>query len=167
MNFISSARQEIKDGPKTMSSQDEKLCDLCRERPATCHIMYGNLDETKDLCEACHQESSSPEDQAARNQIRDAIRNGKCRFCGRPAAGGSGGFIPFLGEQLFLWCEECRKDLAEFSRMPENALSEDDYPFDDEAAQQRLEKESAERERRQEEFMKQKVLNRRSKEGAS
>ena len=155
MKFISSAPQEIKEGPKNMSIQDEKLCDLCRERQATCHIIYGYLDETKDLCEACHEASATPEELASRARIRDAVRNAKCRFCGLPAVGGSDFAFPEV-ETLFIWCEQCRQDLAEFSRRPENALPED-LPDKDEAAMEKLLEEHAEREQRKEEFMKQKV----------
>jgi hypothetical protein len=51
--------------------------------------------------------------------------------------------------------------LVEFAQRPENAIPE--FPFDDEAAQKRVSQQMAERERRQEEFMKRKVLERRSK----
>jgi hypothetical protein len=72
--------------------------------------------------------------------------------------------MPFLGEQLFLWCERCRQDLVEFAERPENAIPE--FPFDDEVAQKRASQQLADRERRQGEFMKQKVLERRSKSDA-
>lgn len=114
------------------------------------------------MCETCYKESASPEELASDQHIRDVIRKGKCRFCGQPAVGGSGGFMPVLGEQFFIWCEQCRQDLVEFAQRPENALPKD-FPFDDAAAQERVSQQLADRERRQEEFMKQKVLERRSK----
>ena len=67
--------------------------------------------------------------------------------------------MPLLGEQLELWCEQCRQDLLEFANRPENALSED-FPFDDAAAQERLSQQLAEREKRQDQFMKKKILAR-------
>ena len=54
--------------------------------------------------------------------------------------------MPALGEQLFLWCEQCRLDLVEFHQKPENAIP--DWPFDDEDAQKRVSQQMAERERR-------------------
>ena len=145
-----------------MTAQEQKLCDRCHERPATCHICCGNTGETKDLCETCYQESASPLELASTKQFRETVRKGKCKYCGQPAVGGSGGFIPVLGEQLFLWCEKCRLDLVEFYQRPENALP-GDYPFDDKAAQERVSQQFAERERRQEEYMRQRVSERRSK----
>jgi hypothetical protein len=69
-----------------------------------------------------------------------------------------------MEEKADFWCKQCRLDLVEFHARPENALPTEDYPFDDEAAQERLSKESAERKQRMEEYMKQKVAERRSKE---
>ena len=143
-----------------MTTQDEKHCDRCHERPATCHICYGLTGETKDLCETCYRASASPEELASSQQIQEAIRSGKCKYCGEPAAGGCGGFMPMLGEQLDLWCEQCRQDLVEFASRPENAIP--DFPFDDEAAQELVPQQLAEHERRQEEFMRWKISERRS-----
>ena len=60
-----------------------------------------------------------------------------------------------------MWCEPCRRDLVEFWQRPENAIQE--WPFDDEAAQERVSQQTAERDQRQEEFMKHRVSERRSK----
>ena len=60
-----------------------------------------------------------------------------------------------MEEQANLWCEPCRLDLVEFSSRPENAIP--DFPFDDEAAQERIPQQLAERERRLQEFMHQRV----------
>jgi hypothetical protein len=51
--------------------------------------------------------------------------------------------------------------LVEFAQRPENAIPE--FPFDDEAAQKRVSQQMADRERRQEEFMRQRVSERRSR----
>jgi hypothetical protein len=51
--------------------------------------------------------------------------------------------------------------LVEFWQRPENAIQE--WPFDDEAAQERVSQQTAERDQRQEEFMKHRVSERRSK----
>ena len=143
-----------------MTTHTDKLCDRCHERPATCHICYGHTGETKDLCETCYRDSASPEELASSQQIQDSIRNGKCKYCGEPAVGGCGGFMPMLGEQLDLWCEQCRQDLVEFGSRPENAIP--DFPFDDEAAQALVSQQLAEYKSRKEEFMKRKISARRS-----
>lgn len=148
-----------------MTAQDQKLCQRCQERPATCHICNGNTGESKHLCEKCYKESASPEELAYSNHFGDIVRNGKCRYCGAPAAGGSavGGILGVMDEKTNLWCEPCRRDLVEFLNLPENAIPE--LPFDDEAAQERASKQLAEREQRQGEFMRRKVSERRSRGG--
>jgi hypothetical protein len=88
------------------------------------------------------------------------IRNGNCKWCGAPAVGGSTGFsIPgVMEEQPDLWCGRCRLDLVEFGRRPENEIP--DFQFDDDAAQERVSQQLAERNRRQTEFMHQRVRER-------
>ena len=149
---------------KLMTAQDQKLCQRCHERPATHHICNANTGKSKHLCEPCYQETASPEELARSNHVREVVRNGKCRYCGAPAAGGSvGSSIPgVMDERPNLWCEPCRRDLVEFLKMPENAIAVVKWPFHDEAAQERISKQTAERERRQEEFMRRKVSERRS-----
>jgi hypothetical protein len=53
-----------------------------------------------------------------------------------------------------------RLDLVEFGSKPENAIP--DFPFDDEAAQERVPQQLAEYVRRKEEFMRQKTAEGRS-----
>lgn len=146
-----------------MTAQVQKLCDRCHERPATCHICYGHSGETKDLCEACYEQSASPVEAGFKKRKEELIRTGSCQYCGAPAKIGTFGFSAIFGEEVKLWCEQCRRDLAEFALRPENALPED-IPFDDEAALERLSQQFAEREHRQKEFMKQRILERRSKD---
>ena len=144
-----------------MTAQDQKLCEKCNEHPATCFICNGNTGESKHLCEQCYRESASAEELASTDNLRDIVRTGQCRFCGQPAVGGSGGSLgALIGAESFLWCEPCRQDLVEFAQRPENAIAA--WPFDDEAAQERASQQMADRERRQDEFMKQKVAVRRS-----
>lgn len=148
-----------------MTARDQKLCERCHKRLATFHICYGHTGESKHLCEQCYRESASPEELASSDHFRDIVRNGKCKFCGQPAVGGSGGSLEALiGREPFLWCEPCRRDLVEFWQRRENAMPE--WPFDDKAAQERVSKQMADRERRQEEFMRQRVSERRSKNDA-
>lgn len=145
-----------------MSSPNQLLCDKCHQRPATCHICYAHTGEKKDLCENCYAEIASPEELASSRHVRDSIQRGKCSYCGEPAVGGSGGIMPLLGEQLHLWCEQCRQDLVEFAQRPENAVPKE-FPVADQAGMKRLAQQFADRERRQEEFMKQRLLERKSK----
>ena len=79
--------------------------------------------------------------------MKQAIRNGKCKYCGAAAVGGSMGH---------LWCETCSLGLVEFGSRPENAIT---YDFDvaDEAKMEQMLQQLAERERRQQEFMRQRV----------
>jgi len=54
-------------------------------------------------------------------------------------------------------------DLREFHKIPGNALSIEEYPFDDPAAQERLSQQNLEWEKRKEEYMKQRIAERKSK----
>ena len=105
------------------------------------------------------QTVSAPELESFRN-FRELVRNGKCKYCGAQAVAGSGGLsIPgVMDRQPELWCKQCSGDLAEFARSPENEIPE--WPFDDEAAQERASRQMAERERRQQEFMEKKIRER-------
>jgi hypothetical protein len=69
-----------------------------------------------------------------------------------------------MEEKADFWCKQCKLDLVEFHARPENAWPTDDYPFDDEAARERLFQETTALEQRLKEFMKQKVAERRTKE---
>jgi protein-arginine kinase activator protein McsA len=120
-----------------MPDKEHGLCESCHEREATQHICYGGTGVSKHLCVTCYDHLASSEELASDRYFRDAIQNGKCKNCGERAAGGCGGLMPLLAEQLELWCEQCRLDLVEFANRPENVLSED-FPFDDPAAQERL-----------------------------
>jgi hypothetical protein len=143
-----------------MTDQDQKLCDNCHERPATSHICYGgHTGEDRSLCQICLKQDS--EIGGLMQRFNEAVRVGHCKYCGAPAETAFGGSSSVLGEHFNLVCRTCYDDLAEFARRPENAVP--DWPFDDEAAQKRMPEQMAERERRQEEFMRQRVLERRSK----
>ncbi len=142
-------------------SEEEKLCDVCHKRPATHHTCYGHTGETRDLCRTCFEQTSSGAELDSLRNFEERIRNGKCKYCGAPAAGGCGGSMPFAEDILDLWCEPCQRDLAEFGKMPENAIPE--FPSDDEAAQERVWQQQLDRERRREEFMKQRLAQRRGR----
>ena len=109
---------------------------------------------------ACFEGTAPPEVLEASRHVHDVVRRGKCKYCGAPAVAASGGLsIPGVKEEhLELWCEQCGRDLVEFNSRPENAIP--DFPFDDEAEQERVAQQLAERERRQQEYMRQKVRER-------
>lgn len=108
----------------------------------------------------CFEQTASPEELEYYRHSEQLIRNGKCRYCGAPAVGGcTGPSIPgVMEEQADLWCEPCRLDLVEFASRPENAIP--DFPFDDDAAQERVAQQTADHERRQREFMRQRIRER-------
>jgi hypothetical protein len=146
---------------RDMADQEQNVCSVCRERPATYHACYGHTGETRDLCVTCFEQTASPAELESYRQCEQMLRNAKCKYCGAPAVGGSMSYgIPgVLDEQnAFWWCEPCRLDLVDFASRPENAI-----PDFDVADETRLEAEShrlAERTRRQEEFMRQRVSER-------
>ena len=64
-----------------------------------------------------------------------------------------------MKEEIHGWCEWCLRDLSEFSARPENKLP-DDLDIDDDAAMKQMEQQLAERKRREREFMRQRVKER-------
>ncbi len=58
-------------------------------------------------------------------------------------------------EETHFWCAQCRKDLIEFNKRPENVIPEDFG--EDDAKWEQQSKQDAERQRRQDEFMRQRV----------
>jgi predicted amidophosphoribosyltransferase len=136
-----------------MSDKDYRFCEVCHTR-ATQFICDGVTGVTKAFCATCYEQSVSPVMWSLVKQFRDTIQSGRCKYCDEPAVRSSG-----FGGHIELWCEQCGQDLAEFAHRPENALPTD-LPFDDVAAQERLLQQLTARDRRQEEFMKQKILER-------
>lgn len=96
--------------------ESTKLCEVCNERAATHHVCEPHLQRTRNLCEICFNAAAIPGMEMWDRRYQEALRTGKCRFCGGQAVAGCGGSIPLLGEQYQFWCEECRKDLAEYSK---------------------------------------------------
>jgi len=142
-----------------MPDEEHNVCEMCLNRKATLHICDSGTGITKHLCPTCCEQAALPDTLRLDQQIRDAIANGRCKYCGQPAAGGCGGLGSIMGQHFTLWCERCRQDLAEFHARPENEFTAG-FPFEDKGAQRRLMQEIAERDLRQEEFMKQKILER-------
>ena len=143
-----------------MSDEEQKVCDVCRERPATHHTCYGHTGKTKDLCLTCFEQTASPAELESYRQSEQVLRNGNCNYCGAPAVGGSMScIIPGVkDEQTDFWCEPCRLDLVEFGSRPENEIP--DLPFDDEAALALVAQQLADYEHRKAEFMRQRVKER-------
>ena len=151
-----------------MPVQDLKLCARCHEHPATFHICDGNSGESKSLCEQCYRVLASPEELASNDFFRTIVRNGKCKYCGAPAETGSGCFSSIETESFDLLCKACYEELADFDQRPENSIPNvPDYGSafrDEDFMRQRL-KLFADRNQRQEKFMRQRVLERRAKGG--
>ena len=143
-----------------MAEQEEKVCDACHERPATHHTFYGHTGQTRALCMTCFEQIAPPAELESCRHSAEVIRNGKCKWCGAPAVGGTTGFsIPgVMEEEPDLWCEPCSRDLVEFGSRPENAIP--DVDVEDEARLDKVSQQLAERDRRQTEFMRQRVRGR-------
>src|SRR5262245_48022461 len=136
-----------------MSNQEQKVCDVCRERPATRRTGYSHTGETRNLCVTCFEQTALPEEVEL--QLEQLLRNAKCRFCGAPAVCGTLGSMrpAILGvgneqTESWFWCEPCRLDLVEFNSLPENKI---EFPSDDKASMEPCSRQLAECMRRQEE----------------
>jgi hypothetical protein len=137
-----------------MPGEAKQLCDACQERPAVYHVhtfFGGEAEQKRALCEQCFQRSAAEKDLASLRRLQQAIRNGKCRYCGAPAVGGS--------SRKNLWCRQCAEDLAEFANRPENKLS-GDWESDDDSAMAEMSRRLAERRHRQEEYMRERISDR-------
>jgi len=89
---------------------------------------------------------------------RRRLRKGKCEYCGAPAFVVSTCYaVPgILDEEIHRWCEQCRRDLAEFASRPENQLRD----VADGAAQGQVTQQIAERRGRERKFMRKRVRER-------
>ena len=103
----------------------------------------------------CFEQSASPAELVSYRHFQQVIRTGKCQYCGAPAVSGSRscGIPGVMEEETQLWCEQCRQDLAEFSRRAENATIED-FDVEHEARLEQMSRQLAERQRSREEFMR-------------
>ena len=90
-------------------------CEVCRERVATHYLCEPHLQRTRHLCQICFDAAGIPGMEESQRRYEEAVRTGKCRFCRGQAVAGCGGSIPLLREEYQFWCEECRKDLAEYA----------------------------------------------------
>jgi hypothetical protein len=143
-----------------MSDQDQKLCDSCHERPGTNHICYGgHAGEGRSLCDTCLKQDF--EVGGLMQRFNEAVRVGHCKYCGAPAETAFGGSSSILGDHFNLVCMACFDDLSEFARRPENAIF--DFDHADEVALRNVATQFADLQKRQEKFIKKRVLERKSK----
>lgn len=110
-----------------MPEAQKTLCDSCHKREATYHttICGGGAVEKRSLCPDCFQSLPLSDEKAFVKHFADQVAKGRCKYCGEPATGGSGGPDPLSGEKLELWCERCRQDLVQFWTRSENKLPEE------------------------------------------
>jgi hypothetical protein len=144
-----------------MADEDQKLCDNCHERPGTNHICNaGRAGEDRSLCDVCLAQDSVV--GGFMQRFQQEVRAGHCKYCGAPAELSWGAsFSPVLGDHFNLVCKTCFDDLTGFVGLPENEVL--DVPPGDEAAMRKKVSHLADLLRRQDEYMKQRVLERKSK----
>jgi hypothetical protein len=94
-------------------------------------------------------------------RFQEAVRLGHCKYCGAPAELGSGSYSSVTGDHFDLLCKACSEDFAEFVRRPENALL--DFTTGDEVGMRKSVSQLADLEKRKDEFIRQRVLERKSK----
>ena len=106
----------------------------------------------------CFEAAAAPGELESLRVFQRIVSSGRCKYCGAPAVAGSGGLsIPGVMElPPDLWCEQCQLDLVEFAKLPENAIPED-FDIEDEGRLDEFSQQLAERTRRQEDFMRQRV----------
>ena len=144
-----------------MEQQEQFTCDACHEREATHHtVMYcgGDRAEERHLCLQCFQALASPEQLAEERRTSEIVAHGKCKYCGAPAAGGSSTMSESGFEEWEFWCEPCRIDLVQFNSLAANAIT--DIDIEDEGQLDSLSQQLADRQRRQAEFMRERVRQR-------
>ncbi len=143
----------------------QTLCDVCQEQPATIYLCHGHSGETRNLCQSCHDRNASPAEQEGMRNALDRFRQARCQYCGAPAAGGSicGGVPGFSDEKSQFWCERCRLDLIEFSKLPENTLPEA-FDISDVEFLEAFNRQMEKRKQREWDYMTQKIVERRGGE---
>ena len=144
-----------------MADGDQKLCDNCHKRPGKNHICNADRPElNRSLCDICLRQDL--EIGALMQRADKAIRAGHCKYCGAPAETAWGGSSSITGENFHmnLVCMACFNDLAGFARRPENANP--DFTSEDENKREKILAHFADREKRQDEFIRQRVRERKS-----
>ena len=143
-----------------MSEQEQKMCDVCHERPVTYLACNGSTGESSALCMTCFEQTASPEELESLRHFKQVVCNGKCQHCGGPAYTGLMSCDGVKKEYIDLCCESCLRDLTEFDERPENALP-DHSDVKNKAKEEQVYQQLIERKRRQEEFMRQRITERR------
>ena len=150
-----------------MTEQKQELCEICHERPATFFSHNGNTGESRSLCRTCFEQTESPEELESYRDLEQAVRNGKCQYCGGPASGGSRTKVVHQGphsdgvqkKYTNFSCDACVRDLEEFDSRPENALP-DRSDLKDKSKEEEIYRQLMERKRRQEEFIRRRIRER-------
>lgn len=142
-----------------MTQQKQELCEMCHERPATFFSCNGNTGESRSLCRTCFEQTESPEELESHRHLQEAIRNGKCQYCGGPATSGSMDFDGVTRKYTNFLCGACAQDLQDFASRPENALP-DRSDLKDKSKEEQIYRQLMERKRRQEEFICQRIKER-------
>jgi len=93
-------------------------------------------------------------------RFNEAVRVGHCKYCGAPAETAFGGSSSVLGDHFNLVCKACFDDLSAFVRRPENAIL---FRPGDAVALRSAATHFADFEKRKDEYMRQRVLERKSK----
>lgn len=138
-----------------------ELCEVCHQSPATNFVCEPHLQRTRKLCTACFTAEKSPEMEAWDRRYKEVLKTAKCRFCGGQAVAGCGGSLPIVGEHYQFWCEECRKDLAEYSKTRKTLIEESAPEFSaTEAGVERMSAWAGEQMRKLEEYMRAKIRER-------
>jgi hypothetical protein len=95
--------------------QDQKLCDRCHERPATCHICHGNsAHEGESLCRECF-ELSNPTVTSGITKVWEA----GCQYCGGPPVIGGADPLATIGgiHKLRCMCKPCSEEYHRFLQL--------------------------------------------------
>ena len=135
------------------------MCEICDERPATVFDCNGNTGESKSLCRTCYEQTLSPAELEPHRHFEEAIRDGKCHYCGGPASSGSMDSDGVTEQYTHFTCDACMRDLTEFASRPENALPARS-DFKDKLEEEQIYQQLMERKRRQEEFMRRRIRER-------
>ena len=140
-----------------MPEQFERTCQACRQRLATRYDIYGHTGEVRALCTSCFERLAESEQLADSRQAERKLDGHLCHYCGAPAVQCSAPFETDEDpeDQITFWCAPCGQDLAEFGKRPENAVPDIDVA--DEAQLDEVTRLLAKRERRKQEFMRQRV----------
>jgi len=141
-----------------MPSELEETCEVCNKRLATRHSIHSNTGQVIAMCSTCFDQCTTPDQVEALRAVAQPLKDAKCDYCGAPAVRSTA----YLGhgddtKQQFL-CMRCLQDLADFNTRPENAIL--DFDVEDEVELEQASRLLANRNRRREQFMRERVMAR-------